>query len=98
MKRLAHDLNTLTRVYMAVSDMREKLKDNAERAHMYNCHKYAAGCSYKVLVLGEVLDMINDMVDENYQDLDENGLNKFEQEMNLEPLHDSHDFDPDFAF
>lgn len=80
MKNLAHDLNTLTRVYVTVKCMRdEKLESAKEEAIAAN---YLKGVYFdkQAFALGEVLDAINSMIDENFADIDERGLNGFERE------------------
>ena len=62
---LAHDLNTLTRVYVLVGGMRDEASE---------CGNIPA-----VIALGEVRDMLNALMDENYADIDENGCNGFER-------------------
>lgn len=70
MKNLAHDLNTLTRVYLYVGGLRDEY---------ISCDE-DGDCRSAICALGFVLDTLNEWMDENFADIDARGLNGFERE------------------
>lgn len=70
-KNLAHDLNTLTRVYVEVSSMRDEAMSR---------HAFYTGHAFD-----QVLDMLNQLIDENWGELEQRYIFNDPSEIYREP-------------